>query len=340
MSLDVFGWLHQLIVGNLGMPMWVYNVAAGTLKALIALVFILLNVLFLVWLERKVAGHIQRRMGPMRTGWHGAFQTLADVFKLISKEDIVPAGADRRVFKLAPIIAFTPALAVYAVLPFGPNIIARDLNIALIYIGALGSIIVIAILMAGWSSNNKWSLLGSMRSAAQLVSYEIPLVVSIVSVAMLAGSLSLREIVENQLGGVWYILLQPLGFIVFFVASLAELNRGPFDLPEAESELVAGYQTEYSGMRWAMWMLSEYGAMVSTAAIATALYLGGWSGPAFLPGFVWFLLKVYALIFVIMWVKWSFPRIRVDQLMDVGWKGLVPLSLINLFITGVYVISR
>lgn len=340
MGFDIFGWLHQLVVGNWGMPMWVYNAAAGTLKALMALVFVLLNVLFLIWLERKVAGHIQRRMGPMRTGWHGAFQTLADVFKLISKEDIIPAGADRRVFKLAPIIAFTPALAVYAVLPFGPNIIARDLNIALVYIGALGSVIVIAILMAGWSSNNKWSLLGSMRSAAQLVSYEIPLVVSIVAVAMLAGSLSLREIVESQLGGVWYILLQPLGFIVFFIASLAELNRGPFDLPEAESELVAGYQTEYSGMRWAMWMLSEYGAVVSSSAVATALYLGGWSGPAFLPGAVWFLLKVYVLIFVIMWVKWSFPRIRVDQLMDVGWKGLVPLSLINLFITGVYVISR
>ena len=340
MSFDLFGSLQELIVGGLGWPMWVYNVAAALLKALLALVFVLLNVLFLIWLERKVSGHIQQRMGPMRVGWHGALQTLADVFKLIAKEDIVPAGADRRVFALAPIIAFAPALAVYAVLPWGPGLVARDLNIALVYIAAISSMVVIAILMAGWSSNNKWSLLGSIRSAAQLISYEVPLVISIVAVAMLAGSLSLKEIVEAQLGGVWYILIQPIGFVIFFIATLAELNRGPFDLPEAESELVAGYQTEYSGMRWAMWMLSEYGAMVSSSAIGVALYFGGWSGPAFLPGAIWFLLKVYVLIFVIMWVRWTFPRIRVDQLMDVGWKGLVPLSLVNLVITGIYVISR
>lgn len=340
MAVDIFGFLRELIVVSLNWPEWVYNVVAALVKAQFVLVFILLNVLFLVWLERKVSGHIQQRMGPMRVGWHGSLQTLADVLKLISKEDVIPEGADRRVFKLAPIIAFAPALATYVVLPFGPQLIVRDLNIALIYIAAISSFGVIAILMGGWSSNNKWSLLGAMRSAAQLISYEIPLVLSIVAVAMLAGTLSLREVVEVQQNTIWFILLQPLGFIVFFVATLAELNRAPFDLPEAESELVAGYQTEYSGMRWAMWMLTEYGAMVASAAIAASLYFGGWAGPGFLPGVVWFLLKVYAFIFVVMWVRWTFPRVRVDHLMDVGWKGLVPLALLNLVVTGIYVISR
>ncbi len=340
MAINIFTFLHNFIVGSLGWPEWVYNIAAGAVKAQFVLVFILLNVLFLVWLERKVSGHIQQRMGPMRTGWHGALQTLADVLKLISKEDIVPEGADRRVFALAPIVAFAPAMAVYVVIPFGPTLIAQDLNIALVYIAAISSFIVISILMGGWSSNNKWSLLGSMRAAAQLISYEIPLVISIVAVAMLAGSLSLQEIVHAQQSSFWYIFVQPLGFIVFAVATLAELNRAPFDLPEAESELVAGYQTEYSGMRWAIFMLSEYGSLISASAIAATLYFGGWSGPSFLPPVVWILMKVYIFIFIAMWVRWTFPRIRVDQLMDVGWKGLVPLSLLNLVITGIYVISR
>lgn len=340
MAINIFQFLHDLIVGGLGLPVWVYNAVAGLVKAQMVLVFILLNVLFLVWLERKVSGHIQQRMGPMRTGWHGSLQTLADVLKLISKEDIIPEGADRRIFSLAPIVAFAPALAVYVVIPFGPTLIARDLNIALVYIAAISSFIVISILMSGWSSNNKWSLIGSMRAAAQLISYEIPLVISIIAVAMLAGTLSLQEIVHAQQGSFWYILVQPLGFVVFAVATLAELNRAPFDLPEAESELVAGYQTEYSGMRWAMFMLSEYGSLVSASAIAATLYFGGWSGPGFLPPVVWFLLKVYVFIFLAMWVRWTFPRIRVDQLMDVGWKGLVPLSILNLVITGIYVISR
>jgi len=340
MAFDIFAFLRESLVDGMGAPVWVYNVVAGLVKAQIALIFVLLNTLFLVWLERKVSGHIQQRMGPMRTGWHGALQTLADVLKLISKEDIIPEGADRRVFALAPIVAFTPALAVYVVIPFGPTIIAQDLNIALVYIAATSSVIVLSILMAGWSSNNKWSLIGSMRSAAQLISYEIPLVLSIVAVAMLAGSLSLTEIVRAQQGNLWYVILQPIGFLVFCVATIAELNRAPFDLPEAESELVAGYQTEYSGMRWAIFMLAEYGSLVSGSAIAASLYFGGWLGPAFLPPVIWFLLKVYLFVFVAMWVRWTFPRIRVDQLMDVGWKGLVPLALLNLAITGIYVISR
>ncbi len=334
----MFVYLENL-VRSAGLPAWVYNVLAAAVKGVIVLLFILFCALFLIWLERKVSGHIQQRLGPMRVGPHGALQTLADALKLIAKEDIIPKGADRWVFTLAPIVAFAPAVAVFVVIPFGPNLIAQDLNIALVYLAATTSLIVISILMAGWSSNNKWSLLGAMRSAAQLISYEIPLVISVASVAMLAGSLSLQDIVASQ-GRVWNIFLQPLGFLVFFVAQLAELNRAPFDLVEAESELVAGYNTEYSGMRWGIFFVAEYGNMVSAAAVASSLYLGGWTGPAFLPPVVWILLKTFVLIFVMMWVRWTFPRIRVDQLMDLGWKGLVPLSLVNLAITGIYVLSR
>lgn len=338
--MDLFAALRDLIVGA-GLPLWVFNVAVGLVKALIVLGFILVNALFLIWLERKVSGHIQQRLGPMRVGPHGALQTLADALKLIAKEDVIPEGADRRVFVLAPIVAFAPAVAVFAVIPFGPQIIVRDLNIALIYVAAVTSFVVISFLMAGWSSNNKWSLLGAMRAAAQLVSYEIPLVFSIVAVAMLAGSLSLQDIVRaQQQHGLWFIALQPLGFLVYLVASLAELNRAPFDLAEAESELVAGYNTEYSGMRWAIFFLSEYSSLFSASAIASTLYLGGWLGPSFLPPLVWFLLKTYFFVFLAMWIRWTLPRIRVDQLMDVGWKGLVPLSLVNLAITGIYVLVR
>ena len=338
--MDIFGALNNWIVTGLGLPEWVYLAVAAVLKALVFLLFILLNALFLIWLERKVSGHIQQRLGPMRHGWHGLAQTLWDVLKLIAKEDVVPAGADRRVFALAPIVAFAPALAIFLVIPWGPNLIANDLNIGLIFISAVTGFIVISFIMAGWSSNNKWSLIGAVRTAAQLVSYEIPLVLSIAAVALLAGSLSLQDIVHAQRDGVWFILLQPLGFIVYLVATIAELNRAPFDLAEAESELVAGYQTEYSGMRWAMFFLAEYANLVSASAIMSTLYFGGWDGPAFLPPVVWILLKTYFFIFVAMWIRWSFPRVRVDHLMDLGWKGLVPLSLVNLVITGIYVLVR
>lgn len=324
----------------MGYPSWVYNVVAALIKSQILLLFVLVNALFLIWLERKVAGHIQRRPGPMRTGPHGALQTLADALKLLLKEDVIPQGVDRLVFVLAPIVIFAPALAVYAVIPFGPTWIASDLNIALIYIAALTSFAAISFLMAGWSSNNKWSLLGAMRASAQLISYEVPLVLSVVAVAMLAGSLSLQDIVRSQDGGPWYFALQPIGFLIFLVASLAELNRAPFDLAEAESELVAGYNTEYSGMRWAIFFLAEYANLLSASAIAASLYFGGWAGPSFLPGVVWFLLKTYLFVFVAMWIRWTMPRIRVDQLMDLGWKGLLPLSLVNLAATGIYVLVR
>lgn len=322
----------------LGLPHWAVNVTWALVQGVLVLLFILINALFLIWLERKVAGHIQQRVGPMRVGYHGALQTLADAIKLLSKEDIIPQAADRFVFILAPIIAFASGILVYVVIPWSPNLIVQDLNIALIYIASVTSLLTLALLSAGWSSNNKWSLLGAMRSAAQLVSYEVPLVLSIVSVAVLAGTLSLKGIVEAQQDwGLWFAVLQPIGVFVFLTATIAELNRAPFDMPEAESELVAGYFTEYSGMRWSFFMLAEYGALVASGALNAVLFWGGWLGPV-LPPAVWMLIKIYAFVFVAMWIGWSFPRIRVDHLMNLGWKVLLPLAIVQLLATSIIVL--
>ena len=322
-----------------GWPPGLFAVAAGAVKVALVLGFILVNVLFLIWLERKISAWIQNRLGPMRTGPYGLLQTLADALKLLVKEDIVPAGADRWVFALAPFVTFTPALLVYVVLPFGDGWVVQDLNIGILFVAAMTSAVIPSFLMAGWGSNNKWSVFAALRSAAQLVSYEVPLVLSAVAVVMLAGSLSLVDIVEAQRQGPWFIFLQPLGFIVFYIAALAEANRAPFDLIEAESELVAGFNVEYSGMRWSFFFLAEYANLLSSSAIAATLYFGGWSGP-WLPPFVWFLIKTYAFIFIAMWIRWTLPRIRVDQLMNLGWKVLLPLSLVNLGLTGIYVLVR
>ncbi len=305
---------------------------AGLLKVLAVFGFIVLNVLILIWLERKVSGRIQSRMGPMRTGRHGWAQTIADTIKLLVKEDIIPRGVDRWLWVLAPAVVFTPALMVWVVVPFGRTWIVSDLNVALIYVAAASSLAILGVFMSGWGSNNKWSLYGAMRAAAQLISYEVPAVLSLVGVAMIAGSLSLQGIVAAQ-HRVWFIFLQPLGFIVYLISTMAELNRTPFDLTEAESELVAGFNTEYSGLRWAFFFLGEYANLLAASAIAATVFLGGWSGP-FLPGIVWFILKTYFFVILILWIKWTMPRIRVDQLMDVGWKFLIPLSLVNIALTG------
>lgn len=309
------------------------------LLAAVTLGFIALNAFILIWGERKLAARFQRRVGPEVVGGpFGILQSLADGIKLFAKEDVMPRAADRWVWALAPAVAFLPVVLLFLVIPFGfgTQPIA-DMNVAVVFVAAVSSYSVMAIFMAGWGSNNKYSLLGAMRSVAQMVSYEIPLVLSVVGVVLLAGSLSLVDIVEAQTG-LWFVVPQIVGFIIFLVASLAELNRIPFDLSVGESELVAGYLTEYSGIRWAMFMFAEYTAMFLTGALATALFLGGWHGPAFLPGWVWFGLKSYAIVLLMIWIRWTLPRVRIDQLMDLGWKFMIPVSLLNILVTGIILV--
>lgn len=304
------------------------------------LIFALLSlvVLFLVWLERKVSAHMQDRLGPMYVGgWHGWAQTIADALKLFLKEDIVPESTDKMLFKMAPFIVFLGAFAAFVVLPFGASSIVSDLNIGILYVVAVGSLSVVGIIMAGWASNSKYALYGGMRSVAQIVSYEIPAAMAIMTVIILAGSLSMQQIVNAQKGGIqnWFLFRNPftfLAFFIYFISSLAEVNRTPFDIPEAESELVAGYHTEYSGMRFAFFFLAEYANMLVVAAVATTLFLGGWTqvlpGAPLIPGPIMFFLKAMALIFVQMWLRWALPRLRVDQLMYLCWKVLLPASFV------------
>jgi len=299
------------------------------LIAVIALVSV--NALFLIWMERKVAAHMQLRPGPMEVGWHGCIQTIADAIKLMGKELITPEDVDRPIFFLAPIVIFLPVLLSFLVIPFSSSWIIRDMNVGLVLILAFSTLGVLAILMAGWASNNKYSVLGAIRSVAQNIAYEIPLLVTVMSVILMVGSFKLTDIVAAQ-SGCWFILTQPLAFILYIICGTAETNRAPFDIPEAESELVAGFHTEYSGMRFALFFLAEYTNMLIVAAVATVLFLGGWKGP-FLPEVIWFLIKVYAVIFLMMWFRWTFPRVRFDQLITFAWKILIPLALVNLLIT-------
>ncbi|SJZ58424.1 NADH-quinone oxidoreductase subunit NuoH [Selenihalanaerobacter shriftii] len=294
---------------------------------------ICLVALYLVYAERKVSAFIQMRLGPNRVGPRGLLQTVADSLKLVSKEDIIPERVDKIVYILAPIFTFIPAVLAYAVIPFGKGMIPVDLNIGIFYFIAVGALGTIPLIMAGWSSNNKYSLLGAMRSLAQMLSYEVPLVFSILGVVMITSSLRMSDIINAQ-SGVWFIVLQPLAFIIYVIVSAAETNRAPFDLPEGESELIAGYMTEYSGMRWAIFFLAEYAHLFAAAAMATTLFLGGWRGPI-LPSYIWFTIKTAIMIYIFMWVRWTFPRIRIDQLLSLGWKILLPLSLANVLGTGV-----
>jgi NADH-quinone oxidoreductase subunit H len=300
------------------------------LIGVIALVSV--NALFLIWMERKVSAHMQLRLGPMEVGPHGAVQTVADALKLMGKELITPEEVDKPIFWLAPIVIFMPVLLSFLVIPFSQSMIIKDMNVGIILILGFSTLAVLAILMAGWSSNNKYSVLGAIRSVAQNVAYEIPLLITVMSIILMVGSFKLSDIVAAQSGFKWFILMQPLAFILFITCATAETNRAPFDLPEAESELVAGFHTEYSGMRFAVFFLAEYTNMFIASAVATVLFLGGWHGPV-LPGVIWFLLKVYALIFLMMWFRWTFPRVRFDQLITFAWKILIPLAFANLLIT-------
>lgn len=304
--------------------------------AVLFLFVVLGFVTFAILSERKIMGFMQMRIGPNQVGgsW-GLLQTVADVLKLLLKEDTIPKKADRPLYILAPVLAFAPAFMVLATLPFTNQFQFADIGVGLLYYIAVSGITTIGVVTAGWASNNKYSLMGGMRAAAQMISYEVPLVMSLVGVVLLAGSLNLREIVAAQ-EDIWFIFLQPVGFIVFFIAAIAELNRVPFDLPEAESELVAGFHVEYSGFRWAFFMLAEYVYMFAMAALTTLLFLGGWHSLPFLdfiPGAVSFALKFSVVIYVLIWIRVSFPRLRADQLMEFAWKVLLPIALANIFLT-------
>jgi len=311
---------------------------ATILKIALVMGLVLLAVAYLTWLERKVIGDIQVRYGPSRVGRFGLLQPIADGIKLMFKEDIVPANADRLIFLLAPAISIIPALIVFAVIPFGPSFVITDVNVGLLYVFAVTSLGVYGIVLAGWGSNSKYALLGGLRSSAQMVSYELSLGLSVIGVVMMAGSLSLVDIVEAQKGswyGIlprWNVIPQFLGFVIFLVSSTAELNRAPFDLPEAETELVAGFHTEYSSMKFAMFFMAEYANMIGASAMATTLFLGGWQGPL-LPPVFWFLLKVFCFLFLFVWLRATLPRFRYDQLMGFGWKVLLPAALVNVMFT-------
>ena len=302
----------------------------------IVLAFSQLNALFLVWLERKVAGHIQLRIGPKEVGPFGLLQTIADGIKLVGKELITPSSADRTLFVIAPVLVFMPVLVGFLVLPFGPDLILRDMNLGVLLIFAFSAFTVLAILAGGWAANNKYALLGAIRSVAQNVAYEIPLLLAVMSVVLMVHSLRFSDIVQAQ-GKIWFIFLQPVAGLIYLICATAETNRAPFDIPEAESELVAGFHTEYTGMRFGLFFLAEYTNMFIVTAVATSLFFGGWHGPfgfsLGIPGVVWFLMKTYFLIFVLMWVRWTFPRLRFDQLMNFSWKVMIPLALVNLIVT-------
>ncbi|MDT0161524.1 NADH-quinone oxidoreductase subunit NuoH [Bacillus sp. AG4(2022)] len=306
--------------------------------AAVLLLVVLGFVTYAILAERKVMGFMQLRQGPNQVGgrW-GLLQTVADVLKLLIKEDTIPKLADRPLFILAPVIAFTPAFMVLAVIPFTDKFQFADIGVGLLYYIAISGLTTIGIVAGGWASNNKYALLGGMRAAAQMISYEIPLVMSVLGIVLLTGSLNLNEIVEAQRDG-WFIIWQPVAFIIFIIASVAELNRAPFDLPEAESELVAGFHVEYSGFRWAFFMLAEYVYFFAMASLTTVLFLGGWLPLPFLgfiPGAVWFALKFSLVIFLLIWFRVTFPRIRADQLMEFGWKVLLPAALANIFLTAI-----
>jgi len=310
------------------------------IAVIIIISFIFLNAIMMGYLERKIAGHVQRRPGPMEVGFHGILQLIVDGVKLVAKELLIPINVDRTFFRLAPILSFTPVILPLLVIPFSEKLQARDLNLGLLFIVSMTSINVMALLVGGWGSNNKYSMFGAMRAVAQSIAYEIPILLSMLAIILMTNTLSLKEIVGAQ-QKIWFVLLQPLAFIIYVISGIAETNRAPFDLPEAESELTAGFHTEYSGMGFSLFFLGEYTNMFTVASVATVLFLGGWHGPS-LPygeylGIVWFFLKVYFLLFFMIMIRWTYPRVRFDQLLNFAWKYLVPFSLVNILITAVVV---
>ncbi len=319
------------------LPEWSTIILSILISVTAIAVFGPVTMMYLTLLERKLVGRIQNRYGPNRVGFWGLLQPIADGVKMLTKEDIVPTNADKFAHFLAPVVIVIPALLIFSVIPFGRGMIAVDLSIGILFFLALSSTTTIWIFVAAWASRNKFSLLGGMRSVAQMISYEIPMVLSIVPVLLVVGSFSTVTIVEAQSGWNWFVFTPwgVVGFLIFFLTGVAEVNRTPFDLAEGESEIVAGFHTEYSGMKFALFYMAEFMNTFSISAIVATMYLGGWQGP-WLPSWVWFFIKTYALIFVMMWFRGTFPRLRVDQLMGFAWKFLLPLALVNLLVAGIW----
>ena len=308
-----------------------------TIMALgIALIFGLVTGSALVFtlLERKVCAFIQVRIGPNRVCPGGTLQSLADMLKLMSKEDIVPQGIDMWLWVLSPALIFVPSALIYAMFPFDDGVIFADVNIGLFLILAITSQSVLPFLMGGYASNSKYAMIGGMRTVAQMLAYEVPMVFALMGVVMLTGSLKMSAIVEAQTD-VWFVVLQPLAFLIFMVAALVESNRPPFNIVEGESEIIAGPFTEYTGMRWALFFLAEFANLLSISIMTTTLFLGGWHGPEFLPGMVWFAIKVMIMVLVYQWIGWTFPRLRIDHMLTFGWKVLLPIALVNVLLTGI-----
>ena len=307
------------------------------LKVAICLAITPLLALVLVYVERKTLGRLQRRMGPWHVGPMGTLQTVADAVKLLSKEILMPMGAEPWAYFIAPVVVFVPSVLVIVAIPFTRDLVAAKLDLSLLYVFAVPALGMIGFIMAGWASGNKWALLGGIRYVAQAVSYEIPLVFSILGVALFAGSLSLAEIVEAQADSVWYVVVQPTAVVIFFMAALAEHSRTPFDMAVGESEVIGGPSVEYSGIAWAMFFLAEYVNVFIMASLTTVLFLGGWAGP-FLPGWTWFLIKATPLMIFTFYLRGTLPRLRIDQLMGLCWKALIPLSLLNLIVAATFVV--
>ncbi len=323
--------LYRVVYDLVGtvLPCWLSYLVAGLVIMVILVNVVLLGAAGVTWMERRLLGRFQNRIGPNRWGPFGLLQPLADLAKLITKEDLIPQGADRITFTLVPIAMMLPLILLTAVIPFSKNTVLADLNVGVLYLLAVSSVSTLAIFMAGWSSNNRYAMFGAARAVAVLISYEVPVVLSLLGVVMVAGSMSLMGIVEAQ--NVVFILVQPLAMFVFLAGMSAELNRTPFDLAEAESEIIAGYHTEYSGAKFALIQAAEFGGVLVVAGIIATLFLGGWAGP--LPeylGWLWLLLKTLAVVFVFIWIRATYPRLRIDQIMAFSWKFLLPLSLINL----------
>jgi NADH-quinone oxidoreductase subunit H len=323
------------------MSNWIPGIVLLVLKGGVLLILLVLSAAYLVWVERKLIGRMQVRYGPNRAGKFGLLQPLADLIKLVTKEDTIPGAAERAVFLYAPAVVVMTSLLIFAVIPFGNSLTLRgrtiplvisDVNVGLLFVIALSSIGVYGVALGGWGSNSKYSLLGGIRASAQMISYELPLGLSLVPVVMMARSFSLVDIVNAQ-NQYPFVLVQPVAFLIFFLSSVAELKRIPFDLPEAENELGAGFHTEYSGLRFGLFFLGEYITMIILGSLIAVFFLGGWHGPV-LPSLVWFVMKVWVVVFCLIWFRATLPRLRYDQLMELGWKVLIPLALLNIVVTG------